>query len=101
MFGGVVVEKPRSGLVSASQRSQVEASTAKMAGQPAGRCATSSARSASASTLPRASALYRLPWLRRKHGSRLRCGVEDTAPEAHNVASHNSNSASAQLVNVA
>jgi hypothetical protein len=40
--------------VSASQRGQLLASTAKIAGQSAGRCATSVSRSRSASRLPRA-----------------------------------------------
>ena len=47
---------------------------------------------------PLASDLYRLPWLRRKHGSRLKCGTEATGPDAHRVASVSSNSASGQLV---
>jgi hypothetical protein len=62
---------------------------------------TSSCRSAAWSSRPRASAVYRLPWLRPKHGSRLRWGTELTGASAHRVASVSSNSASAQLLIVA
>src|SRR5450759_1335631 len=84
---------------SASQRSQVDASTANTGGQSAGRCARRAERSRSLSIRPRASALYRLPWLRRKTGSRLNDGTEPTGAGAQSAASQSSNSASAQAVN--
>src|SRR5674476_1651963 len=47
---------------------------------------------------PRDSALYRLPWLRRKAGSRLSVGTEPAGAGAHRAASHSSKAGSAQPV---